>query len=812
MPTVKSASVPAKRLSATVSPSSLGFKLNNIKDWDGATDLTSVRWGTLAYGAFTNPDRTRLEFFSFDPATIADETILFVKRGLKYDGDYDTEVPANKQTWIARQTVVLIGTDASALLGHFVTDVGDQTIDDVKTFLESPIVPTPTSGEMDAAASVEFVLDIAFAGAPDGSEVQKGVFEAATTSEVAAGDDSGTTTAPTVVRPSKLAEVIQNGSYLYAVEDGAGSDDAYSLALVPTPTGTLPDGAVIFTKITVANAGACTLNPNGQGAGPIKKYVLGAIADLETGDIVANMPCFFMKQGANFVLMNPGASGLSNAILALVSSFFGTTKTQGNKVTFTAGEDLADADIVAVTSADGVKRFSPTALPATDTFTTNDTLTSTYANGNDAKICQVLRLSDSLAVGLANINESGGGSACNQFCMPFTASTGVFGNPTKGAATGITSPLGYNVSKVSATHALFTSWKNNSILSCVTDLSSGISSGIDVTVDNSNCSECWGHYVSDSHVLYVYRDTSNASIVFAKYTRSGTALSSSTTGTITTLVGVTFTLKLVERFEGTDDFLIVIQNQTAGVAQAAIATYNQGTSSFTIGAWTDFDSGSDLSTSVEQVGVAAVLSATQMMIACGTSTTEGLMLLATKSGTTVTLSVPQGMQTRTANSQFSLTMFNSRVALLVCVNGTSMNCRLLELNAAGTDIVIRVSQAITSLSGSRGVESGLMAYGFRVNPKKMALATIVNSGDDYGVGSGSYTLPEPIGSVDSAIGSGSPVDVVTGGYADGFAGLTAGLKYYADIGGLLTTDNNGTPIKIGVAKDTNEMILSVSGT
>ena len=32
-------------------------------------------------------------------------------------------------------------------------------------------------------------------------------------------------------------------------------------------------------------------------------------------------------------------------------------------------------------------------------------------------------------------------------------------------------------------------------------------------------------------------------------------------------------------------------------------------------------------------------------------------------------------------------------------------------------------------------------------------------------------------------------------------------KYYADIGGLLTTDDNEGPDKVGVTKDTDEIIL-----
>jgi hypothetical protein len=189
----------------------------------------------------------------------------------------------------------------------------------------------PTFSSDHQLITKKYADDLAIAGAPDGAEAVKGIYEAATSAEVAAGDDSGTTTAPTVVRPSKLAEVIQAGSYIYAVEDGSGSDDTYAWTTTPV-TSAYTTGSVRLVKFTVANTGACTGNENSIGAKTIKKYAAGALADLETGDIVANQACLLYYDGTYLVLLNPSATMPTTALLSEMVAFFGATDATGAEV------------------------------------------------------------------------------------------------------------------------------------------------------------------------------------------------------------------------------------------------------------------------------------------------------------------------------------------------------------------------------------------------------------------------------------------------------------------------------------------------
>lgn len=151
MATIKPISVPAKRLSQTITGSASSFKLDNILGWDGVTNLAASDFGTKAYAAFRNAAGTLIEFMEIDPSTIASASITILRRGLKYNGDdLTTEVSANKLTWVKGDTIVELGTHMPQLLAHYVDIVGAQTIAGIKTFTSPPVVPTPV-GNTDAA-------------------------------------------------------------------------------------------------------------------------------------------------------------------------------------------------------------------------------------------------------------------------------------------------------------------------------------------------------------------------------------------------------------------------------------------------------------------------------------------------------------------------------------------------------------------------------------------------------------------------------------------------------------------------------------
>lgn len=136
MATVLPTSVPTKRLSEALTASGTSFKVSDINHWSGSA-LTASDFGTLAYGVFRNANNTAIELFEFDPSTVASNSITINRRGLAFDGQYSTEVSANKLSW-GVGTLVEFGAPIPQLLRHFVTDVGDQTVAGVKTFSSLP--------------------------------------------------------------------------------------------------------------------------------------------------------------------------------------------------------------------------------------------------------------------------------------------------------------------------------------------------------------------------------------------------------------------------------------------------------------------------------------------------------------------------------------------------------------------------------------------------------------------------------------------------------------------------------------------------
>jgi microcystin-dependent protein len=124
----KFSTIPPKRLLETITSTSTSFKLSDIRGFDGV-NLTSADVGDYAYGSFQNPAGTALELFTYDPATIASSSITFLKRGLSFNEDgTETEVSANKLSWVKGVTIVQLGTDAPALFAKLKSYIDDAAI------------------------------------------------------------------------------------------------------------------------------------------------------------------------------------------------------------------------------------------------------------------------------------------------------------------------------------------------------------------------------------------------------------------------------------------------------------------------------------------------------------------------------------------------------------------------------------------------------------------------------------------------------------------------------------------------------------
>lgn len=351
-------SIPAKKLKTDILSTDSTFKLRDIKWYTGSdsadVSLSSSIFGpaNVGYGVF-EPNTPRQEFFTFNPTNMAVATttgLTIVARGLPWGSDYTTEATARKFNH-ASGSAVLLMTNAPALYDKFANKTNDESITGVWTFTQASAMPrldashTYGAGEEEYLATKRYVDGVVTGGAADANTTTKGLAEEATQAEIAAGTAAGGTAARLFANPSTLAAHAQAGTWHYAVEDGTGADDTYTATLTPT-LAAYTTGMVVVAKFTVANTGAATFNIDARGAIAVKKYVAGAIADIETGDIVANQPCILEYDSvlAAWVLLNPGATTLTTAIAQEVATFFGATDITGTEAeTLTAGT-TSDAD------------------------------------------------------------------------------------------------------------------------------------------------------------------------------------------------------------------------------------------------------------------------------------------------------------------------------------------------------------------------------------------------------------------------------------------------------------------------------------
>lgn len=334
---IRALSFPPKILAAPLSSTGVRLILPDITHWNGDDTLTSGEVGTVIYATLMNFSKTRMEIMELDASTISVATttgILINKRRLSYTGGTSANAVSftdDSDDWTANETIVQLGTNPPQLHENYVDLDEAQTISAIKTFAEaatprSSATHTYIAGEELLFVTKEYADALTFTGAPDGNETTKGLYEAATQTEVDEGDDVGTTTAPTVVRPSKVANAVQRGAWVQFTETASG-DDAYTATTTPSFTPAL--GSMVWGSFATANTTGATFSLNSETPVAIQKVVSGALGALETGDIIANVPIMLYRTASVWVLMSPGGTMPTTALLSEMATFFGATDISG---------------------------------------------------------------------------------------------------------------------------------------------------------------------------------------------------------------------------------------------------------------------------------------------------------------------------------------------------------------------------------------------------------------------------------------------------------------------------------------------------
>jgi len=315
---LKYRSIPTKTLAQNLSSSGTTLYLNNTLDWDDA-QLSSADFGTQAFALLRNASNTQIELIEIDPTTVTSAAAITIsKRGLGYDGT-QTANTETKYNWSAFDTYVELGSDTPQMLQYL----------------------------------KDYIDGIAIAGVPDASLTAKGIVEIATQAEVDSGDDTGSTTAPTVVSPSTIRAKAYHD---YAV-DSVGTD-SYAITITPAITA-YAAGQVFTFKAGTANTGACTLAVSGLVAKDIKKNVSEALV---TGDILANQIVTVCYDGTNMQVISelpkpaPTVQTFTTASTTLgdTTTQFDITNPAGSTYRYTWDSNGTDPGITAVTVPTGI--------------------------------------------------------------------------------------------------------------------------------------------------------------------------------------------------------------------------------------------------------------------------------------------------------------------------------------------------------------------------------------------------------------------------------------------------------------------------
>lgn len=312
-------------LSSPMTASQLTVPVNSIYTNDDTPVLLTTAmmgdgWYLVIEAGEANMEVVKVTAVTATSGTAGYFTVPALGRGLAFSGGTDAQASGNAKPHNPGVKVIL--SNAKNVYDRLVDRESDEDIDGVKTFNESPLVPTPTALEVNAAASVAYVNAVAVAGAPDATTLTKGIVTLGTQADVNTGDDSGPTTASNVVVPSthlQTWDLIVTTDYTYGATIAAG-DILYL------------DGADSKWKLADASVEATALNAFG--------FALDAGVDTDTGKRV---------QLAGIVT---GLAGLTAGQYVYVSDTAGDYSTTPGTYNRVIGKALSTSSLIMTTNFD----------------------------------------------------------------------------------------------------------------------------------------------------------------------------------------------------------------------------------------------------------------------------------------------------------------------------------------------------------------------------------------------------------------------------------------------------------------------------
>jgi len=469
------------------------------------------------------------------------------------------------------------------------------------------------------------------------------------------------------------------------------------------------------------------------------------------------------------------------------------------QIAFTANRALLQGDTVSVFSADNVRRCGFTEL------TSNATIVNDTAGNNFDSNCAFrgVEMSSTCKAVFYRAN-TGNAYQIAQYVITPTAITLISDNNLTG-----NTYLGFDVAKVNSTSVIITyvvagALKARVISNIPFD---GPTEGAEQSIVASNVSEPQVIYISDSHVLFFYRNTADEKIYLQMCTRSGDTITADTNTAVWTNTDAKV-LQSVRRNGTTNYIAILVENTADSEAQVICGLYDTGTKNFSsIGSEATF-SGEDISIVFNSVEITS-LDDTTFGVAYGVSgSTTVKARVINRSGTALTVNTAVTLATARAGIDYSVGNFKLNERNLGASYSSALavgSFSVLELSADKTTFT-----EVTSTVAKTGNSSGESLL-FRFNSTQLLFAFAnYDVGSNQSAGSiltmtnnyGTY-----VGVANANISTAASGIINTGGNTTVISSLTAATKYYLEFGGLVTTDSNGSPVRAGVAKDTNEFIV-----
>lgn len=297
------------RLTSAIDSSSSTVSFTAVDPNRALESVTMSDFGTYAYivvnpaGKIGNYEVIRFASWSVSGSTI---TVGTLTRNLSLQG-VDS---ANTGLSFAAGTLAIISTNHHWFNNVVLTE-GAQTIAGVKTFSSFPITPSASPTTNYQVANKAYVDGVSIAGAPDASDVTKGITKlsvaaVSATAPIAVGDNDtrvptqgendglAATTTPSSTNLFITQKDSQKAAETYAAD--AGANDTYVITLSPVPAA-YTTGMLVTFKANTINTGAATINVNSLGAKSITKN--GTTA-LEDGDIKVGQVVTLRYDGTQF--------------------------------------------------------------------------------------------------------------------------------------------------------------------------------------------------------------------------------------------------------------------------------------------------------------------------------------------------------------------------------------------------------------------------------------------------------------------------------------------------------------------------------